>query len=32
VEIVQAKGRDNGCASIRMVFNRPTTKFQQIAR
>jgi len=32
VEIVQAKGRDNGCANIRMMFHRPTTRFTQLVR
>jgi len=30
VELVQAKGRDNGCASVKMAFHRPTTKFNQL--
>ena len=32
VELVQAKGRDNGCASVKMAFHRPTTKFHQLAK
>ena len=32
VDVIQAKGRSDGVATVQMSFHRPTTTFHQIAR